>query len=186
MRLHNMFRPRTTIRREGWYYLLILAVVFGGAVFKEVNLLLVLAGMLLGPLLLNWEAVRTNLRGLCIERKLPPGLSAGDRLSVTLSLTNARRRLGAWTVVVEDQLRRVTTAKGNEHGRPPPLRPSVLFPYVPAGESRKGAYRGRLAERGRYRFGPCGSRRGSPSDCFRARSPSEGARRWWFFPGWDS
>ena len=154
MRLHNMFRPRTTIRREGWYYLLILAVVFGGAVFKEVNLLLVLAGMLLGPLLLNWEAVRTNLRGLCIERKLPPGLSAGDRLSVTLSLTNARRRLGAWTVVVEDQLRRVTTANGNEHGRPPPLRPSVLFTYVPAGQSRKGAYRGRLAERGRYQFGP--------------------------------
>ena len=91
----TMFRLQTTIRREGWYYLLILAVVFGGAVFKEVNLLLILAGMLLGPLLLNWEAVRTNLRGLRIERKLPPGLSAGDRLSVTLSLTNARRRLGA-------------------------------------------------------------------------------------------
>ena len=149
-----MFRLQTTIRREGWYYLLILAVVFGGAVFKEVNLLLILAGMLLGPLLLNWEAVGTNLRGLCVRRKLPPGLSAGDRLSVTLSLTNARRRLGAWTVVVEDQVRRVASADAGNHGRPPPLRPSVLFPYVPAGQSRKGGYRGRLAERGRYQFGP--------------------------------
>jgi hypothetical protein len=43
--LTPMFRPQTTIRREGWYYLLILAVVLGGAVFKEVNLLLILAGM---------------------------------------------------------------------------------------------------------------------------------------------
>ena len=30
----------------------------------------------------------------------------------------------------------------------------MLFPYVPAGQSRKGAYRGRLVERGRYQFGP--------------------------------
>ena len=30
----------------------------------------------------------------------------------------------------------------------------MLFPYVPAGQSRKGVYRGRLLERGRYRFGP--------------------------------
>ena len=50
-----MFRRQTTICREGWYYLVIVAVVFGGAVFKEVNLLLILAGMLLGPLLLNWR-----------------------------------------------------------------------------------------------------------------------------------
>ena len=148
-----MFRLQTTIRREGWYYLLILAVVFGGAVFKEVNLLLILAGMMLGPLLLNWEAVRANLRGLGIQRKLPPALSAGDRLSVTLKLTNARRRLGAWTVVVEDQVRRVESANAGNHRRPP-LRPSVLFPYVPAGQSRKGGYRGRLVERGRYQFGP--------------------------------
>jgi len=42
-----MFRRQTTVCREGWYYLAILAVVAGGATFKEVNLLLILAGMLL-------------------------------------------------------------------------------------------------------------------------------------------
>ena len=148
-----MFRRQTTIHREGWYYLLIVAVVFGGALFKEVNLLLILAGMLLGPVLLNWQAVGTNLRGLCVERKLPRGLSAGDWLSVGLRLSNARRRLGAWAVVVQEQIWRVTAAAGNNH-RDPLLCPEVLFPYVPAGQSCKGAYRGRLLERGRYRFGP--------------------------------
>ncbi len=148
-----MLRRQTAIHREGWYYLLIVAVVFGGALFKEVNLLLILAGMLLGPVLLNWQAVGTNLRGLRVERKLPRGLSAGDWLSVSLFLSNARRRLGAWAVVVEEQIWREAAAAGDNRGGP--LRcPEVLFPYVPAGQSRKGAYRGRLLERGRYRFGP--------------------------------
>ena len=155
-------RPQTTIQREGWYYLLILAVVFGGALFKEVNLLLILAGMLLGPVLLNWQAVGTNLFGLRVERKLPRGLSAGDWLSVGLSLSNTRRRLGAWAVVVEDRIQRLTAAADNHRGPPQGasalgpevLRPDVLFPYVPAGQSRKGGYRGRLPARGRYQFGP--------------------------------
>ena len=107
----TMFRPQTTLRREGWYYLVIMAVVLGGAVFKEVNLLLILAGILLGPLLLELGAVRkTSWAG--IDRKLPTGLCAGDPLSVTLNVTNAWRRLGAWTVVVEDQVRRVAADRG--------------------------------------------------------------------------
>jgi uncharacterized protein (DUF58 family) len=146
-----MLRRPTTIHREGWYYLLIVAIVFGGALFKEVNLLLILAGMLLGPVLLNWQAVATNLRGLRVDRKLPRGLSAGDWLSVSLQLSNARRRLGTWAVVVEEQIERVT-AEGSPRGDPVAC-PEVLFPYVPAGQSRKGGYRGQLLERGRYRFG---------------------------------
>jgi uncharacterized protein (DUF58 family) len=146
-----LFRSRTSVCREGWFYLAILAVVFGGAMLKEVNLLLILAGMLLGPFLLNWSAVRANLRGLRIERHLPIRLCAGDTLSVDLVLTNTRRRLGCWAVVVEEQIER-QSADG-EQPRPSAIRPSVLFPFLRAGQSRKGAYRGRLVERGRYRFG---------------------------------
>jgi uncharacterized protein (DUF58 family) len=149
-----MFRRQTTLCREGWYYLVITAVVLGGAIFKEVNLLLILAGILLGPLLLNWRLVRSNLRGLRIQRKLPPALCAGDPLLVSLNLSNARRRPASWAIVVEDQIRR-EMGDGHGHSRlHPPLRPYVSFPYVPAGQSRKGAYRGRLVERGRYQFGP--------------------------------
>jgi uncharacterized protein (DUF58 family) len=151
-----MFRRQTTICREGWYYLVIVVLVLVGAVSKDVNLLLILAGMLLGALLLNWRAVRAALNGLKIERQLPSRLCAGDVLSVNLSLTNTRPRLGSWGVVVEEQIQRESIAeRGNgNHRRQPLLRPSVLFPYVEAGQSRKGVYRGRLPERGRYRFGP--------------------------------
>jgi uncharacterized protein (DUF58 family) len=144
---------QTTIRREGWYYLLILILVFGGAIFKEVNLLLILAGMMLGPVLLNWQAVSANLRGLRIERRLPRGLSAGDLLSVTLVLANTRRRLGAWAVVVEEQLERLTNDP-SLRAREAPRRLEVFFPYAAGGQSVKAEYRGQLLERGRYQFGP--------------------------------
>jgi len=149
-----LFRRQTTVCREGWLYLAIVAIVFGGAMFKEVNLLLILAGMLLGPALLNWQAVATNLRGLGAVRKLPLGLSAGDRLSVGVILTNARRHISSWGVEVQDQIRRVSTSNRDNRRQAAPLRPQILFPYVPANQSRKGGYRGRLLERGRYEFGP--------------------------------
>jgi uncharacterized protein (DUF58 family) len=150
-----MFRRQTTICREGWYYLAIIVIVFGGAMLKEVNLLLVLSGMLLGPFLVNWRAVRANLRGLKVERNLPLRVCAGDLLSVDLNLTNTRPRLGCWAVVVEENIQREPSNGRNGHRRQsPPLHPNVLFPYTHAGQSRKGVYRGRLAERGRYRFGP--------------------------------
>jgi uncharacterized protein (DUF58 family) len=150
-----MLRRQTTICREGWYYLAIIAFVFGGATLKGVNLLLILAGMLLGPLLLNWRAVYTNLRGLKVERSLPLTICAGDLLSVDLSLTNTRRGLGCWAVVVEETIQREAVGSRNDRRHSAaPLHPSVLFPYTQAGQSRKGVYRGRLTERGRYRFGP--------------------------------
>jgi uncharacterized protein (DUF58 family) len=149
-----LFRRPTTIRREGWYYLAITVIVFGGAIVNDVNLLLILGGLLLGPLVLNWRVVTTNLRRLHIERRLPHEPCAGDLFSVGLNLGNLRRRVASWVVVVEDQIRREARNGRDALRRRSPLRPSVLFPYVPAGEVRKGGYRGRIAERGRYRFGP--------------------------------
>ncbi len=75
-------------------------------------------------------------------------------LSVSLHLENLRPRLASWAVVAEDQVRREAGDGRNNHRRQPPLRPQSLFPYVPAGDSRKTAYCGRIVERGRYRFGP--------------------------------
>lgn len=140
---------RIAVCREGWYYLLVLGLVFFGAMLREVNLLLILAGLLLGPLLFNLRAVLVTLRNLEVRRKMPQTVCAGDLLVANVSVTNARRRIGSWAVVVDDEVQ-PESARAHEK----PLRPSVLFPYVPAGQTRKGVYRGRLVRRGRYRVGP--------------------------------
>ncbi len=141
-----MSRQRSTaVCREGWYYLLVLGFVLCGAMLREVNLLLVLAGMLIGPLVLSWRMVVVTLRGLEIRRRMPSGVCAGDPLVVNLQLDNGRSKIGSWAVSVEEQIDR----EGRE-----PIRPMVLFPYVPAGQSRGRAYRSVLGRRGRYRLGP--------------------------------
>jgi uncharacterized protein (DUF58 family) len=56
--------------------------------------------------------------------------------------------------VAEEQVQRISQSTTNGHRNSPPIRFGVLFPYVPAGETRKGQYRGRLLDRGCYQFGP--------------------------------
>ena len=137
------------ICRECWYYLFILSFIVGGAILRDINLLIVVAGMMVGPLLFSWRFVIVSLRRLDVRRRLPDGICAGDLLVVDVTAANGRRRLGSWSVVVEDQIHRDGTAKGN--GR---KTAKVMFPYVAAGGDKTTAYHGRLARRGRYRFGP--------------------------------
>ena len=117
--------------------------------FRQVNLLLVLAGMIAGPLVVSAWMARRTLRGLAVRRKLPQQLAAGEMLLAGLTVDNPRRRLGAWAVVVEDEVQR--EGDGPHDGV---QRPRVIFPYVPAGHERKATYRGAMPRRGRYRFGP--------------------------------
>ncbi|MBN2579535.1 MAG: DUF58 domain-containing protein [Pirellulales bacterium] len=149
-------RPSTTLCREGFFYLLITALVFAGAMLQGVNLLLVLAGMMLGPLLFSWAAVRLTLRRLEVRRRLPQAVCAGDLLSVSLRLKNARPRFGCWAVTAEEPIERQpeNTSPGRNPPREKPLRTEVYFPYVPADRELAGSYQGRLFQRGRYRLGP--------------------------------
>ncbi len=140
---------RLSLSREGWYYLVIVGLIFGAAMLRGVNLMLLLGGLLLGPLILSLWALWRSAGGLRASRRVPQGICAGDLLVATITLSKAPRRWGAWSVVVEDLIERDPPEK--DQG---PLRPAVLFPYVPAGHSRKATYRGRLLRRGRYRLGP--------------------------------
>ena len=76
---------------------------------------------------------------------MPQGVCAGDFLTVSLQLKNNRHRVGSFAMAVEERIE-LDEEAGENH--------VVYFPYVPAGQSRKQAYRGRLARRGRYRVGP--------------------------------
>lgn len=139
------YQHKTKLTREGWFYLVVLCFVLGGAVLREINLLFVLSGMLAGPLILSLRSVATALRGLQASRTLPQGVCAGESLAVEMQLQNTRRRVGGFAVTVEDSMG--LAAAGEE-------RHSVFFPYVAAGELRKRVYHARPERRGRYAVGP--------------------------------
>lgn len=142
-------KKHLTICLEGLYYLVVLSFIIGGAVLREINLLFVLAGMMIGPLLYNWRMVTVMLKGLDVRRKLPVGVCAGDLVVVEFEATRPKEMINSWAVQVKDRIER--------EGAAPAQRAQwgeVFFPVVNAGETKTESYRGRLMQRGRYHFGP--------------------------------
>ena len=139
---------------------------------NDVNLLLILGGMLAGPLLLGHHLAMHTLRGLSVQRRLPRAVCAGDLLVVQVAVANTRRRIGCWILALEDTVRRLSNGHaGNrdagQKGTVPVGQPRVLFPYIAARQTASGDYRGRLAERGRYRLGPMRASTRFPFGLFR-------------------
>ena len=137
--------------REGLYFVVIMAFIVGGAIMRQINLLMLLFGLMAGPLLFNLFSVYLMLPRLQLRRRLPDMVAAGDPLVVELTATNIFARGAAWAVVVDDRVERV-----GDHSYAAAITSSVMFTHVPAGDSRKLSYRGVLTRRGRYRFGPLG------------------------------
>ena len=140
---------RTWICQEGWYYIAVLAFVIGGAVLREINLLMFVAGIIIGPLLLSWRLVYRSLQKLEVKRHVPIGVGAGERFDVQLTVENRKRRLHTWGLVVTDRLTRVAPSAGGGS-----RDISTFFPFLAAGASQAQSYQGRVFERGEYRVGP--------------------------------
>jgi len=119
------------------------------AILREANLLVLVVGLLSGPILLGWGLAIRTLRMLEVERRVPRSVGAGDLLVVRVRVTNRRRRLSSWAVIVEDRLQPEGAAGGNTA-----VRSRTFFGHIPSGETRQRTYRGRMTQRGRYRLGP--------------------------------
>jgi uncharacterized protein (DUF58 family) len=142
-------KKRITMCREGLYYVVVLSFIVVGAILREINLLVVVAGMMLAPLLINIRLAIATLHRLRITRKIPANICAGDLLCVDILATNARRWLASWAVIVEDRV----AWEGGEHDGSR-RKVEVFVPHVGPGQTETTSYRGRLMRRGSYRFGP--------------------------------
>lgn len=150
-------RRRAWLTREGWYYLAILVFIIGGAVLRSINLLVILAGMLIAPLLFNWRLVMASLMGLVVRRKLPAQIVAGDPLTVEIEIENPRRWMSSWLVVIEDRIREVglgARSSGVRAQKTATTKAEALIPHIAAGGTSIGAYRITFHRRGRYSLGP--------------------------------
>ena len=142
-------RPITTLCPEGWYYVFVITFILGGAALRGMNLLVILGGALIGPLLFNWRLARLMLRRVRVERQLPARVFAGQTVTVSVVLHNDRSVLTSWAVMVEDRIRRVDTVRLADADA---IR--VMVPCTAPRQSRVGSYRALLSQRGGYRFGP--------------------------------
>jgi len=182
-------RRRIAITFAGLCYLGVLCFLFTGAMLRDINLMMLMFGMMACPYVYNWRSVRISLARLELARRLPRRIAAGDLLEVAIEATSRHRWFGSWTVSVEDTIRREGDSSAAE-----PIRARLLIPRITRGQSVTMSYRGRLLRRGRYHFGPLRYSTAFPFGLIRATVsdprpstltvvPRVGrlTRRWWKF-----
>jgi uncharacterized protein (DUF58 family) len=109
----------------------------------------ILAGTLLGALLLQWRVCMKTLVGLKSTRRLPRSMFARRAFEIELSISNPKQWLGSWLVLAQDRIVRVTDGDSIvdvSQGI------GLLYPSIPPNTTRIMKYRCTTDRRGRYRF----------------------------------
>ena len=142
-------RTHISITREGWYYIGMLGFIVAGAIIRDINLLYIMAGMMLGPLILSLLLAASALRRLRFERRFPPLVSVGDPLIVEIFAGKTGKGPSSFAVVVQDRLTRKTDTR-----RTARADARLFFSHIPVDGRVDASYGVRLNHRGCYRFGP--------------------------------
>ncbi len=137
-RLKRWFRPprRFRLTREGKWFIGATLVLGFAAVNGGINLLFLIFGMLLCLLLANGVLSEACLRRLVVTRRLPAAIHAGIPFLVGVAVRNAKKRIPAFSLEVEDMVARK------------PVDRRCFYLKVPAGREQETAYRRTLPRRG--------------------------------------
>ena len=92
---------------EGWVFLIVLCFITVGSLLRNVNLLILMAGMMYAPLILNWRLGVYRLKTLKAARRCPKRIHANELASVQWTCENTGESMAAWNVVVNDSITRV-------------------------------------------------------------------------------
>lgn len=141
-------RIRVMITREGWSYIGMLAFIIAGAIIRDINLLYIMAGMMLGPLLFSFYLSTKSLRRLRLRRRYQRLIGVGDPLFVEVFAEKPKGAPAGYAVAVRDRIRR-SAKRGKVRARG-----ALFFPFVRSAGSAEASYRATLRRRGRYKFGP--------------------------------
>jgi uncharacterized protein (DUF58 family) len=142
-----LIRRRVYLRLEGWYFLFVIVFVIGGAVLRNVNVLVVLAGLMAAALILHWQLVLRSLSGIDVLRFLPSRICAGDAMEVEVTIRHRGQRGTAWALEFADQFERIDPPEDDAASEV-----KLLFPRVTAGQEVTRRYVCTLSRRGVYRF----------------------------------
>lgn len=148
-RSRHLAHVRFRLTREGVHFLGILLFIFAGAVIREISLLILLAGAMIGLIVLQWRFNTSTLVGLQVSRRSQRSTSVGEETEIGVRLRNHKRFLSAWLVQVEDRV-----LKTEPDRKRTPTKGVVLVDSIRPNGQVSSAYRLQFHERGAYRVGP--------------------------------
>lgn len=98
------YKAETKLTVAGWVYLVFLAFIAIGSILRNVNLLVLMAGLLYAPMILQWRACNKLMRSLRAIRAVPQRIHAGESVKMTWTVRNESRQVTAWNVMVSDHI----------------------------------------------------------------------------------
>ena len=139
------------VRRSAWPTRLGLHLIFiaiftmvGGAL-RGFNLLLVLAGLLIGGVLIAWRHARWFSNSVHVDRVLFGDAFVGKPFRVSYRVHNLSRLLPLWMISIRDEIRLSDQA---------PSRAVCAVGHIPPGQTTTTEFECVVYSRGLYRLGP--------------------------------
>ena len=176
------YYERVALTVEGIAYLTVVSFITIGSVLRNVNLLILMTGIMLAPLFINWRLAVHRARSLRGRRQLPSRINANQMVNVQWYCENLQGAVPAMNVIVKDSVRRAPaeaqTLDSDSHRagyRLPRARQRLLgelrerlfartndrktaesqvrFPRLLAGQTDIQTYQAFFPQRGKYWFG---------------------------------
>lgn len=179
---------RVRLTRLGWQFAFISVFAMIGGAIRAYNLPLVLAGLIVATLTLQWRWARNTIASVSVLRRLPSEAFAGQPFEVNFVCTNHSRWLPSWLVRIDDKIRKVEVgAKKDWFGRKQDVidvetDASCGIGVVPCLKSFTGSYTCLIMRRGRYDFGPLKVSSGAPLGLLNAESSYAQRESFYVFP----
>ncbi|MGL4594211.1 MAG: DUF58 domain-containing protein [Thermoguttaceae bacterium] len=146
---------RSSLSREGFYYLGIASIISIGAILREINMMLLFAAFMWMPLLISFRTGRRSCQGIIVRRHIPRPILADEPFVVSMEARNTRPRSwfqpGTFGLIAVDSItfESADSLESKQHS----CSPAIYFEYLPSDEMRNKTYAVRLPRRGLYRFG---------------------------------
>lgn len=142
-------RIRCWPTREGLHFAFLITFILVGAIIRDVNLLVILAGVLIAMMILQGRLAARTLYNLHVQRRVPNVVHARAPFRVPVTIENRRGWIASWMVIVHDCMQRVQTDGQAENITICDQVDQVLPRTVSSVE-----FECRLPRRGLYQFGP--------------------------------
>ncbi len=167
-------RRKHRLTRLGFHFLFVGGFAMLGGALRGFNLLLVLAGLLVGALIMQWRWSRRSVEAVRVQRRLPTEAFAGKPFRVRYRLRNHSRILPVWMMRIED---RIESLDGIDKA----LAVCGVGAISPQ-QTVVPHYDCLVARRGRYRFGPIGLMTTFPFSLFSSRQAADEVAELHVFP----
>ena len=94
----------TRLTREGLQFIFLLLFIVLAAILQSINMLVLMSGTFSAMLLIQWRLCSRTLAEISAIRVLPSTIQARKPFPVQIAMTNPRKLLGSWLLMIRDRL----------------------------------------------------------------------------------